>query len=147
MKNQNFTTTLLVDQSPEEVFSAINKVRSWWSGQIEGDTGKPGAEFTYRVPNVHFSRQKITEFIRGKKIVWHVSEAALDFVKNKNEWKGTDIVFEIAPKGDKTEVRFTHIGLIPAQECYDGCSNAWGMLVNGNLHKLITTGKDQPSPW
>jgi hypothetical protein len=29
-------------------------------------------------------------------------------------------------------------------ECHGSCSNAWGMLVNGNLPKLITIGKNQP---
>lgn len=144
---KNFTTTLFVDQSPAEVFTAINNVRGWWSGEINGDTDKLGAEFTYRVPNVHRSTQKINEFIPGKKIVWHVIDASLSFVKNKSEWKGTDIVFEIARKDNKTMIRFTHIGLVPAYECYNACSNAWSMLINGNLLKHITTGEAQPSPW
>jgi hypothetical protein len=147
MKNQNYSASFTVSQTPQQVFDAINNVRGWWSGEIEGDTDKPGARFTYRVPNVHRSTQKITEFIPGKKIVWHVSDARLDFVKDKSEWKGTDIVFEIGNKDGKTEVRFTHIGLAPVCECYDGCSNGWSILVKGNLRKLITTGKTQPSPW
>jgi hypothetical protein len=147
MNNQNFTTSFLVDQTPEEVFSAINNVRGWWSGEVNGGTNKPGDEFTYQVKDIHFSKQKIAELVPGKKVVWHVSDASLNFVDNKSEWKGTDIVFEIARKGNKTEVRFTHKGLVPDFECYDQCSNAWGMLVNGNLRKLITTGKAQPSPW
>jgi len=144
---KNYTATFIVNQTPEEVFAAINHVRGWWSGEIEGDPDKPGAEFTYRVPGVHYSKQKVTEFIPGKKIVWHVSDADLAFVKDKDEWKGTNIVFEIAKKGGKTEVRFTHVGLVPRYECYDACSNAWGALVEGNLRRLITTGKFQPSPW
>ena len=144
---KNYTATFIVNQTPEEVFAAINHVRGWWSGEIEGDPDKPGAEFTYRVPGVHYSKQKVTEFIPGKKIVWHVSDADLAFVKDKDEWKGTNIVFEIAKKGGKTEVRFTHVGLVPRYECYDACSNAWGALVEGNLRRLITTGKVQPSPW
>jgi hypothetical protein len=44
-------------------------------------------------------------------------------------------------------VSFTHKGLKSNFECYDGCSNAWGLLVQGNLRNLIKTGKDQPSPW
>lgn len=147
MQNQNFSTTFLVDQTPEEVFNAINNVRGWWSGEISGETNKLNSEFTYQVENIHFSKQKISELVPGKKIVWHVSDASLNFVNDKTEWKGTEIIFEIAKKYGKTEVRFTHKGLVPDFECYDQCSNAWGMLVNGNLRKLITTGEAQPSPW
>ncbi|MGH2642799.1 MAG: SRPBCC family protein [Chitinophagaceae bacterium] len=147
MGNKDFVTTILVDQTPMEVYNAINNVRGWWSGEIEGDTGSLGAEFTYQVPGIHWSKQKITTFIPGEKVVWHVSDATLNFVENKNEWKGTDIVFDIAKKGDKTEVRFTHKGLEPAYECYNNCSNAWNILINKNLLNLIITGQDQPSPW
>lgn len=147
MDDQNFTTTILVDKNPEEVFNAINNIRSWWSGEISGDTDKHGVEFTYHVPDVHFSKQKITEFIPGKKIVWHVVEASLDYVKHKNEWKGTDIVFEINRKGNKTEILFTHIGLLRRFECFNARSDAWGILIKVNLQKLIATGKTQPSPW
>ncbi len=144
MKNQNFTASFTVDQSPDEVFDAITNVRGWWSGEIEGDTNKRGAEFTYRYKDVHRSRQKITEFVPGKKVVWHVLDSQLSFLKDKSEWNGSDIVFDISEKGGKTEVRFTHAGLVPQFECYGSCSNAWGMLINGNLRKLITTGKSQP---
>jgi len=147
MKTESYTTSFTVDQSPDEVFHAINNVRAWWSGEIQGDTNKLGAEFTYRVQDVHRSTQKIAEFISGKRVVWHVTDGHLCFVKDKGEWKGTDIIFEIAKKGDKTEVRFSHVGLVPAYECYNNCSNAWGMLINGNLRKLITMRKAQPSPW
>jgi UPF0288 family protein (methanogenesis marker protein 3) len=93
---------------------------------------------------VHRSEQKVTEFTSGKKVVWHVVDASLSFVKETSEWKDTDIVFEIAKKRDKTEVLFAHRGLVPQYECYGSCSNAWGALINGNLRKLITTGKAQP---
>ena len=144
MKDQSFTVTLSVTQSPEAVFEAIHNVRGWWSGEIEGETAKLGAEFSYRYQNFHFSKQKVAEFIPGKKIVWHVIDSKLNFAKDQSEWTGTDIVFEISRKQGKTEVRFTHRGLVPKFECYGNCSNAWGTLINGNLRKLIATGKSQP---
>jgi uncharacterized protein YndB with AHSA1/START domain len=125
MKKQDFITSLTVDRSPEEVFKAINNVRGWWSGEVDGDTDRLGAEFTYRYKGMHTSTQKVTEFVPGKKVVWHVTDAELTFVKDKKEWVGTDIVFEIAREGGKTKLRFTHAGLIPAFQCYDGCSGAW----------------------
>lgn len=139
MKSQDFTTAFTVDQTPEEAFAAINNVRGWWTGKpgIEGSTAKLGDEFTYRYNPHHYSKQRITEFIPGKKVVWLVVESTLNFVKDKSQWNGTNITFEISKKGDDTEVRFTHAGLIPDHECYDACSNAWGSYINGSLRNLI----------
>ncbi len=144
---RDFAASFSVDKSPSEVFDAINNVRGWWSGEIEGETGTLGAEFTYRMGDLHFSRQKVSELVPGKKVRWHVTDATLSFVKDTGEWKGTDILFEIERVGGNTVVHFTHKGLVPDFDCYDSCSSGWGMLVKGNLRKLITTGKVQPSPF
>ena len=144
MTNQNYTTGFTVDQSPEEVFHAINNVRGWWSGSFIGDADLLGAEFEYRYGDVHYSKQKVMEFIPGERIVWHVEEASLNFVDLKQEWVGTDIIFEIVQKNGKTEMTFTHAGLIPQFECYNACSNAWSTLIQSNLRNLIRTREVQP---
>jgi hypothetical protein len=145
MTNRNYTTTVSVDQSSKQVFDAITNVRGWWSGDIDGHTDKLGAEFTYRYQDLHRSSQKITELVPGKKVVWQVSNAKINFVEDKDEWNGTDIVFEITQKGKKTELRFTHIGLVPRIECYGKCAGAWGFYINESLRDLITTGKGDPN--
>jgi hypothetical protein len=145
MSQANYTTSFTVDQSPEEVFAAVNNVRGWWSGEIDGRTDKLGAEFAYRYQELHRSIQKITELVPGKKVVWHVLDAKINFVKDTYEWNSTDIVFEIAKKGDKTELRFTHVGLVTAIECYGKCSGAWGYYINESLRNLIATGKGDPN--
>jgi len=145
MTNRNYTASFTVDQSPAEVFAAINNVRGWWSGEIDGRADKLGAEFTYRYQDLHRSTQKITELVPDKKVVWHVSDAEINFVKDRAEWNGSDIVFEIARKDDKTELRFTHVGLVPTVECYGKCAGAWGFYINESLRSLITTGKGDPN--
>ncbi len=146
METNGFTTSFAVDQSPEEVFRAINDVRAWWSGEIDGSTDELGARFTYRYGQLHRSTQTITELVPGKRVVWHVSDASLEFVEDKTEWNGTDVVFDIARKGDKTEVRFTHVGLVPRFECYGACSGGWSFYVNESLRNLIVTGRGEPNP-
>ena len=76
----------------------------------------------------------------GRKIVWQVVDAHLNFLADKTQWRGTMITFDIAEKAGKTEVRFTHAGLVAEVECYGARSNAWGSLINGSLRNLIATG-------
>jgi len=141
MTATDYTTTILVDQTPKEVFNAINNVRGWWQGEIEGSTDKLNDEFTYRMAEFHFSKQKLIEVIPDKKVVWLVTESRLNFIKKKSEWTGTKISFEISKEQNKTQVYFTHMGLVPEIECYGGCSSAWSQLIEQSLFSLITTGK------
>ncbi len=145
MTSKDYTTSYVVDQSPQDVFDAINNVRSWWSGEIDGRTDQLGAEFTYRYQDLHRSTHRITELVPGKKVVWRVLDAEINFVKDKAEWNGTDVVFAIARKDDKTELRFTHVGLRPTIECYGKCAGAWAFYINESLKSLITTGKGDPN--
>ena len=142
-KASDFTATILVDQSPNEVFTAINNVRGWWTGEpgVEGSTDKPGDEFTYRYKDIHYSKQKLTELIPGKKIVWLITDSKLNFTKDKSEWTGTKIIFEISEKNNKTQIRFTHLGLVPDIECYNDCSNAWSSYIKNSLQNFIGKGK------
>jgi hypothetical protein len=145
MQNQNFTTSLLVDQTPEEVFNAINNVRGWWSEEIEGGTEKLNDVFIYHYKDVHTSKMKLIEVIPNKKVVWLVLDNHFKFTKDKSEWKGNKIIFEITEKDNKTQLQFTQLGLVPEYECFDICRDAWTNYINNSLRSLITTGKGQPN--
>ena len=146
MSSQNFSSTLLVNEPASEVFKAINNVSKWWTENIEGNSKKLNDEFTVRFGDIHVSTQKLVELVSNKKVVWLVTYSQLNFVKNKSEWIGTKINFEIEQKGKQTQMKFTHSGLVPAFECFQDCSNAWSEYIQQSLLSLITTGKGQPTP-
>ena len=146
MTASDFNTILLVDQTPAEVFNAINNVRGWWSENIEGGTTRLNDEFTYQFKDVHKCTMKLIEVIPDKKVVWLVLDNYFNFTEDKTEWTGTKIEFEISEKENKTQLHFTHRGLVPAYECYNICFDAWSNYINNSLRNLITTGKGQPNP-
>ena len=143
--NASFTAAFSVDQTPGEVFHAINNVRGWWSEDIEGDTGKAGNEFNYRYQDVHRCRIKVIELVSGERVAWRVLDSYFDFTQDKAEWQGTEIHFEITARDGKTEIRFTHVGLVPEYECFDVCSNSWGFYLYTSLRALIRTDHGLPN--
>ena len=145
MTATDFTTTLLVDASPEKVFNAITNVRGWWSEEITGGTEKRNDVFDYHYRDVHRCKIRLTEVVPGQKVVWHVLDNYFSFTEDKSEWIDTHVIFDISRKDDKTQLKVTHQGLVPEYECYEICENAWTGYIQDSLKDLITKGKGKPN--
>jgi len=154
MKTQDFTTSFRVDRSPVQVFEAIGNVRGWWSENIEGCTDRPGCEFLYHYRDIHRCRINVVEAVPGERVIWRVEDNFFKFTRDKSEWKGTTIRFEVSgtagdaagEKAGGTTLIFTHEGLTAHYECYEICRDAWTHYIQESLRGLIETGKGQPSP-
>jgi hypothetical protein len=141
---QDYYASITVNATAHEAFESINSVTKWWTQNMEGSSQKLNDEFSVRFGDVHYSKQKLVEVVPDKKVVWLVTDSKLNFIKDKQEWSNTKIVFEILTGNNQTKIHFKHIGLVPGGECYDACSNAWSQYIHGSLLKLITTGKGEP---
>lgn len=145
MSNQtDYTVNFIFDKTPEEVFKAITNPRAWWGETIVGNTKNQGDEFSFEVPGTHYSKQKLIEVTPNQHVTWLVTESNLTFLKQRDEWTGTKIVFDITKDGNKTKLRFMHIGLRPDVECYNFCAPGWDQYVKGSLFQLIETGVGAP---
>src|SRR3546814_19030907 len=81
--------------------------------------------------------------VPGRKILWTVLDNHFSFTRDATEWTGTDIVFEITQSADRTELRFTHLGLVPTYECYAVCRAGWRTYI-ASLRHLVETREDRP---
>lgn len=144
--SNDLSITFSVDASPERVIAATQDVRAWWGAGIDGASDRVGDTFHYRHDDLHDSTQEVVELVPGVRLVWRVTAAHLSFVAHPREWEGTHIRFEAAPRDGRTELRFTHVGLTPAAECFDMCSKGWGYYVGESLHALLATGRGSPDP-
>jgi hypothetical protein len=143
--DQDFTTSILVDESPKQMFDAIINPQAWWSEEITGGTRKLNDEFNYHYKDVHICKFKLIELVTDQKVVWLCEENYFNFIKDQSEWVGTRVIFEILAKGNQTLLNFTHQGLVPAYECFEICENAWTGYIQDSLRDLITTGKGKPN--
>lgn len=141
MENKGFTYSFITSKKTSDVFAFLLNPENWWVGLfgeiIAGKSDAINDEFSFKAGDgVHYSNQKLTELIPDKKITWLVTESNLSFLKNTNEWAGTEICFDIEEENDQTKVSFTHKGLIPQIECYGGCSGAWTQYLE-NLKSTL----------
>ena len=144
MKKQDYHAVISVGNSIQDTFEAINNVTRWWTDDLTGSSQKLNDEFTVQFGDVHKTSQKIIEFVPEEKVVWLVTECNLNFVEDKEEWKNTKISFELSRQGDKTQIDFTHFGLVPESECFKSCSKGWDFFIKGSLYKFLTEGKGNP---
>ncbi|MEN0054849.1 MAG: SRPBCC domain-containing protein [Mucilaginibacter sp.] len=145
MKNQDFTVTILVSQSPKQALDTITNLRGWWSEEIQGDTEKLNNEFIYHFQDVHYCKMKMIELVPDQRVVWLVLDNYFKFTDDQNEWVNTKVIFDISAKNGQTEIKFTHEGLVPDHECYNICHDAWTGYITDSLYNLITTGKGKPN--
>ena len=147
MKTENsFTASILVNQTPAVAFNAIKIFRAWWSEEIEGNTDKLNEEFFYHYKDIHLCKMRLVEMEPNKRLVYKVLENEFNFVEDKTELINTKLIFELTKEGNNTVVRFTHEGLVPENECYPVCNDAWSGYIKKSLYDLITKGKGKPNP-
>jgi hypothetical protein len=143
-KNQtDYQATFLVHVNAKEAFDGICHVSAWWTKNFRGSAKKQGDIFS-----VHFGETsasyEIVEMVPDKKILWLVTDCNLHWLKDKKEWKGTHILWEINPVKGETEIHMTHIGLRPGIECFEDCTIGWNHYVKESLFRLLNEGRGVP---
>lgn len=143
MQQESFTTNILVNQSPGEVFDAVNDVQAWWSKGAKGDSTLRHDEFMVDFGQ-HWWAIRIMKMVPETKVIWEVTGSYMPWNEDKHEWTGTTLSFDISRQGGQTRLQFTHHGLVPKFSCFNGCSKGWTGYIQISLKNFIVNGVGTP---
>jgi hypothetical protein len=142
-KQQDFSYSLTVHASAKEVMEKISQVNLWWAKNFKGKASKLNDEFSVYFGDTYVNF-RISEVIPDKKIKWLVTDCNLHWIKDKKEWKNTEVIWTLSEAGEKTTIDFVHKGVTLESECYESCKPGWTHHLKDSLLKLIDEGKGLP---
>ena len=136
----DFRSTTTFAAAPDAVFSALtdlDALTGWWTPAAGGADAGGTLRFLMGDQEVVM---RVDDADRPNRVRWSVlvCEPAPD-------WVGTTIIFDLAPAGAGTELRFHHCGLHPGLECFDQCRAGWTHFL-GSLVDYVDRGAGTPIP-
>lgn len=144
MTGKDYSCSIQAPVPVQQAFDRIGQVSEWWAKDFEGRAKEQGDAFTVRFGKT-FVDFTIAQADPGKRIVWQVVNCHLDWLKDKTEWKGTSVLWDLSSKNGITTVTMTHRGLVPEVECYGMCEQGWNFYVGKSLLQLFAEGKGDPN--
>ena len=143
----DFHFELMIAAPPADVFAALTTqagLRNWWTRTCDVGGGV-GARATFRFGKTY----KIMEILVARpdsEIRWRCVDSQIHapgLLQRTDEWKDTEIRFQLTPKPSGTLLQLDHIGLTPQIECYDLCTQGWRQFL-GSLRAYLETGQGSP---
>src|ERR1700677_2186013 len=105
----DYHTVIKTKVSASEAFNKINDVPAWWSKNFTGTAQKLNDLYTVRFTvesGVIWKTFKVVESVPHRKIAWEVTDCHMPWLANQQEWKGTQLVWEITSRQDATQIDF-----------------------------------------
>ena len=136
---EDFARVTTFTSAPASVVEALitpQAIAAWW-GPTAGSAAA-GGRFV-----VDFDEGRRTTIlvaaVEPQRVEWTVVSAP----HHSKEWDGTTILFDLAPAGAGTELRFRHRRLTPQLGCYERCKAGWMHFLD-SLVDYVETGGGHP---
>lgn len=116
-----------------EALSTTDGLSHWWVVDTKGNAKQGG------IIHFGFADMKVVESKRNKVVKWKC-------VKGPKEWVGTDLTFELKPKGGQTFVLFSHANWKKPVEFMRDCSTKWATFLL-SLKDWLEREEGRPIPY
>ena len=105
-------------------FTTADGLTGFWTRDLTGDPTLGGSlEFYFGSPDPS-AVMDVIELDQPRLVRWRC-------VAGPDEWRDTTLAFELATRGDETEVLFTHAGWSEQAAFMHHCSTKWGYFLLG----------------
>jgi hypothetical protein len=137
-KMEKYSVSTELPKPANVVFNHLIDLKKWWPEDFEGEDIKLNSEFILTVGETHYSKNKVVELIPNEKLVWLVTDS-IRKTDNFN-WTGTKMIFELNPKGNNTELKFTYDGPVLENE-YERLVQICDMCMKEMFFNFVVNGK------
>lgn len=117
----------------------MTNLAKWWPEDFEGERIGPGTEFVFKTTDAHYSKNKVVEFVPGKKLEW----ITLESIRKADgyDWSGTKFIFELHKQVPGTLLVFTYDGVVWEDE-YDRLVQICEITIKGIFYDFVTNEKE-----
>jgi hypothetical protein len=131
-----------------DAIATVEGVRGWWSTDVSGTAAIGDVlRFGFALPtHDEWIVMRIERATRPIAVEWScvAQFVAPSALTKHDEWVGTRITFDLAEgPSDSCKLRFRHVGLSPALECYDICAPGWDYFL-ASLTAYVECGEGTP---
>jgi uncharacterized protein YndB with AHSA1/START domain len=145
--NLGFCAALYLEAPAAKVYEALTTsegVKGWWTESCEIGTTE-GGQSTFRFDET-WKTMRIEKLAPAAEVRWHCVDSSIDLEdgRTSSEWIGTEFLFQLKSLSvQTTALRFQHVGLLPALDCYSDCFRGWTRFL-GSLKQYVETGTGAP---
>lgn len=148
--SDHYFRTISVSAQPQEIYRALTTgYQDWWTttGGKQFNTVGDRVKFTFP-PLVSYWTFEAKVLDPDMRVELECVDAYHELADKpdaaKDEWLGSRMIFQIVPRGNKTDVHFHHQGLTSHLDCYEVCEQGWDHFFVDSLRVYLNTGVGKP---
>lgn len=138
----DYSTSIETTAHAAEAARAIrHDMAVWWSLRVE----QTSSQATIRFNNSHVTFAFDADGT-DRQFAWTCTDAhmIIEDVGDYGEWRGTKLLWSIAPTATGSRVTLTHQGLNASLECHRICVAGWAHYFEGSLKAHLNGGPSTP---
>jgi uncharacterized protein YndB with AHSA1/START domain len=115
--------SVLIDVAPARILSLISSgsgLAQWWAADVTENRSTGNVELGFFKRATVYALEPLRDTAPGE-VAW--------LCQSGNEWRGTKLLFRLAPRDTGTLVKFTHAAWSSETDYFVSCNTTWGELM------------------